>query len=117
MWFGIKTKNIRHDIRKKNPISWLNIDTNQLFIYIIAWAVIFLIVFVANIWLLWKIFITFLVVVLTINLAKKYDDSSINNVNDDYWRTNLEWFRIFIKKNVTWNKSVDKWNNYDYFKK
>jgi len=117
MSFWLKTKNIRHDIRNKNPISWIDIDTNQLFIYSIASVFLFAILFIANIWLIWKIFLIFILIILTINLTKKYDDSSINNVNNDYWRTYLEWFRIYIKKNVTGNKSVDKWSIYNYFKK
>jgi len=117
MSFWLRTKNIKNDVRKKNPISWLDWDVEQLFMYIITWIILFSVIIIANIWIIWKVLISLLVISITISWSAKYDDSSINAIHSDYWRVKFEWFRIYIRKLMSWNKSVDKWVDYNYFKK
>lgn len=117
MSFWLKTKNINIDIRKSNPISGVNLDINQLLIYLSSCFIGFIIIFFLNIWILWKALMVFILFILTITLTKKYDDSNINWVDDDFGKTYYQWFKIFLRKIISGNKSINKWSNYEYFNK
>lgn len=115
MSFWLRTKNIKHSIRAKKPIVWVELDDKQLLIYIVIWIVAFSIFFFANITIIWKVINIFFLFILAKELAKKHDNSSINNISTEYWRTQFEWFKLFIRKKLSNNKSVDKGSNYNYF--
>lgn len=117
MWLKYKTPNIHNDIRRQKPIAWIDLDSSQLFILFVLVILLFYFVFIANISLLWKVFSVLMIIPLGFNLIKKFDDTKLNIVHQEYWRPLLQWFRIFLRKISNWNISIDKWADYKYFSK
>lgn len=117
MWLKYKTPNIHNDIRRKNPIAWIDLDSGQVFIiFVLSWIWFYFII-ISHISFIWKLIILILLIILWKNLIKKFDDTKANVIHTEYWRTMLQWFRMYLNKITKWNIAIDKWNDSTYFKK
>lgn len=114
MSFGYNMDNVPLELKKDTPIRWISTISSQISIYI-GIGIPTVIMFFLTISLLWKSIILIIAFSLAGALSIRYN-------NQEWWlkmdgRTLWEWFLIWLRKNITWNKAVDRGADYDYFYK
>ena len=112
--FHMKTRNTTPQF-SKNAITGIDLDSNQTYIIVVMWLLIFYIFIYWEIWFIWKLIMISFLIILSYNFIKKVDDDSINTIQSKYGKTLYTWFQLYIKKTMTWNKSIDKGNDEVYF--